>query len=326
MPQPSENGMEVARILFQEHVRIILAEHMPELDYAAALIGPGSEVLRLDDEISIDHDWGPRLLLFLRRDDLPKYAQKLKILLSNELPHTCAGYSTNWTLPDPEDNGTQTLHSVSSGPINHKIVIYSVNGYLQHLLKIGDIELVDDEWLKLSEQSLLEFTSGEVFHDTFGELTAARQAFSYFPVSVWKRKLLDCWHRISEELAFVGRTGMYGDDLGSRLEATRLVRYCMELAFMLHKHYVPYEKWFAVLFKKLPISKQLLGLMHSTLVTDDWRTREKHLCEIYLILLAKQNELAITTHLKLEPKPYFSRPQQIVDISAIEKVLEESMK
>ena len=36
--------------------------------YAAALLGPGSEVAGFDTQRSTDHDWGPRLQVFLSDD------------------------------------------------------------------------------------------------------------------------------------------------------------------------------------------------------------------------------------------------------------------
>jgi len=59
------NGIELARRLWADAVEPILSRRFPELDVAAALLGYGSEVLGFDDEVSQDHQWGPRLLLFV---------------------------------------------------------------------------------------------------------------------------------------------------------------------------------------------------------------------------------------------------------------------
>ncbi len=58
-------GLVLAEGFFQEEVRPILEANFPNLKYSAALIGHGSEVLELDTEMSADHHWGPRVMLFL---------------------------------------------------------------------------------------------------------------------------------------------------------------------------------------------------------------------------------------------------------------------
>ncbi|MFW9904475.1 MAG: DUF4037 domain-containing protein [Candidatus Thorarchaeota archaeon] len=47
---------------------------------------------------------------------------------------------------------------------------------------------------------------------------------------------------MAKESALVGRTGMIGDDLVSRIEANRLIRHIIRLAFLLHKEYISYSK------------------------------------------------------------------------------------
>ena len=59
------SGVELASLYYAEIVRPLLDEEFPGFRYTAALIGPGSEVLGFDSWRSTDHDWGPRLQLFL---------------------------------------------------------------------------------------------------------------------------------------------------------------------------------------------------------------------------------------------------------------------
>ena len=99
-------------------------------------------------------------------------------------------------------------------------------------------------WLGLADQRLLELTAGAVFHDDDGRLTALRAALAWPPRDVWLYKLACQWRRIAEEQAFVGRTGMVGDEIGSRVIAARLVRDVMRMAFLIERRYAPYPKWF----------------------------------------------------------------------------------
>ena len=55
------SGIEMARHLYQSAV----APRLAGVPHAAALLGHGSEVLGYDDAISTDHDFGPRVQVFL---------------------------------------------------------------------------------------------------------------------------------------------------------------------------------------------------------------------------------------------------------------------
>jgi hypothetical protein len=67
-------GLELAGEFYAEVVHPLLGQEFPGLRYAAALLGPGSEVLCFDTERSTDHDWGPRLQVFLGADDAERHA------------------------------------------------------------------------------------------------------------------------------------------------------------------------------------------------------------------------------------------------------------
>lgn len=59
---------------------------IPELKYSAALIGEGSGVLGFDTERSTDHDWGPRILLFVpKSEDAGKITSQLDTSLPSVL-------------------------------------------------------------------------------------------------------------------------------------------------------------------------------------------------------------------------------------------------
>jgi hypothetical protein len=92
-------GVELSRRFYLEAVRPILEAHFPGLPHAAAHIGPGSDVLGFDTEMSTDHDWGPGVRLFLRDADAG-LGEKIQAALSQELPRRFAGYVVGMTAPD----------------------------------------------------------------------------------------------------------------------------------------------------------------------------------------------------------------------------------
>jgi hypothetical protein len=61
---------ELCRLFFAEVVKPLIDDAFPRLRYAAALLGSGSEVLGFDTAMSTDHDWGPRVDLFVGEDDI----------------------------------------------------------------------------------------------------------------------------------------------------------------------------------------------------------------------------------------------------------------
>jgi hypothetical protein len=316
-------GLKLSKLFYSDIIKKKLEKEYPKLEYAAALIGQGSEVLGFDDEMSTDHHWGPRLQLFLKEEDYDKFNFSIRKYFSKNLPFTFLGYSTNWSEPNEKDGMNQFLELKKDGPINHRIEIYTVQRFLKLNLGLESLNLNESDWFTIPEQRLLEFTSGKVFYDNFGELTYARKILNYYPDSIWKLKIIVQWDRISQEMAFVGRIGGKGDDLGSRIEASRLVRYIMEMAFILEKKYIPYEKWFSIAFKKLLIAKALEPLLLNILKENYWHQRERLLCDAYLQLIHKHIELKLIPKIKIEPTQFYNRPQLVIPL---QEVIEELKK
>ena len=157
-------GLKLSRLFYRKIVQPILDREFPGLRYSAALIGWGSEVLGFDTPMSRDHHWGPRVLLFLSKQDYPRLHKQIDRVLANNLPYEFLGYSTNFTKPEP--NGVRHPERISSGPVNHMINIHSPGGLFKARLGCDvnkKISVVD--WLTFPQQRLLELTSGEVFHD-----------------------------------------------------------------------------------------------------------------------------------------------------------------
>ena len=77
-------GVELARAFYDE----VVAPLLGAVPHAAALLGSGSEVLGFDTERSTDHGWGPRLQVFVAREDLDGVAR----LVEGRLPDEFRGW------------------------------------------------------------------------------------------------------------------------------------------------------------------------------------------------------------------------------------------
>ena len=318
-------GLKLSRLFYETEVKPILDQTFPRLRHSAALVGWGSEVLGFDTRISRDHHWGPRVLLFLSERDSPKWRDKVSEVLSNELPYSFKGYSTNFSKPEP--NGVRHQVRITRGPVNPMINIYTVRSLFKSRLGF-DLKrrITTADWLSFPQQRLLELTSGEVYYDGLGQLVKARQRFEYYPRDVWLYVMAAQWTRISQEEAFVGRAGHVGDELGSQIVAARLVREIIKLSFILERTYAPYSKWLGSAFTRLTIGRNLSPILRRVLLAKTWKTREKWLSEAYSLAAKSHNALKITKLLSTKTSDYYHRPYSVIFAERFAKAIKLQIK
>jgi hypothetical protein len=299
-------GLELSRRFYFEAVRPILDRHFPRLEHAAALIGSGSEVLGYDDDVSTDHHWGPRVLLFLRDLDSWNHIDRA---LAQELPGVFAGYSTNFGPPD--EIGVRLLTPVESGPIAHRVEAFTLRDFLREHLGCDPRERFDvGNWLATPTQHLLQITAGEVFSDPTGELTSVRELLAWYPHDVWLVAMTGHWRRIGELEHLLGRTGSTGDELGSRLIAASLVREVMRLGLLQERRYAPYAKWLGRAYADLQRPER--SSLEAALRADEWPAREAALADAYERVALRHNELGITTPVDTSARGFHGRPFRII--------------
>ena len=305
-------GLELARRFYWEAVRPILDADFSGLRHSAALIGPGSEVLGFDTPMSTDHHWGPRAMLFLTEEGYERCHKTIRETFRWRLPHRFLGYPTNFAQPRPEDPGVRLLRATESGPIEHRVEIFTIAGYTHDYLSCDLAEpLPSADWLSLEPQRLRTFAGGTVFHDDLG-LVDVRARFAYYPHDVWLYLLASGWQRIGQEEHLMGRAGHAGDELGSALIAARLVRDVMMLCFLMERQYAPYPKWFGTAFMRLHAGPELGSVLQEALRADTWQRRGEHLAAAYEYLAAKHNSLGITEPLPAVCSPFWDRPFQVI--------------
>jgi uncharacterized protein DUF4037 len=301
------HGLELSRRFYFEAVLPILERRFPRLEHAAALLGSGSEVLGFDDEISTDHHWGPRVQLFVR--DLGPAAE-LYEALANELPVEFAGYPTNFGPPEP--GGSRLLVPVEFNPVAHRVEIETVAGFLEEQLGFDPLVGVEvADWLVTPSQRFLSVTAGDVFADPIGDLSAARKAVAWYPHDVWLLVMAGQWRRLSQLEHFMGRTGLRGDELGSRLITAHLVEDLMRLAFLQERRYAPYPKWFGSAYALLGRPEE--AALKAALAAERWTEREEALSDAYRLVATAHNELGVTAPLDPDVRPFHGRPFQVPD-------------
>ncbi|GEK21206.1 DUF4037 domain-containing protein [Cellulomonas xylanilytica] len=307
-------GLELARTLY-DAVRPVLAER--GLAHTAALVGPGSDVLGLDDATSTDHDWGPRLQLLLSAADHDAQAAGLHEELRHRVPAQVGGWTTR-VAPAASD-GTRGLgDTAATGPVDHRVEILTLDALLHRLLGPVDPRepMTAADWLVIPQQRLLSLTAGAVFHDDLG-LAAVRDRLRWYPHDVWLYQQAAAWSAIGQDEHLAPRAGMAGDDLGSRLVTARVCRTAVQLAFLQERQYAPYDKWLGTALARLGSTAPLRSALAATLAATDWQDRQRRLGDVLVELVRRHNALGLTAPLPERTIPFHGRPFEVVDGSAV---------
>jgi hypothetical protein len=281
------SGLELSRQFYQESVRPVLDAAYPGLPHSAALLGRGSEVLGFDDEVSEDHDWQPRVLLFLREEDHSRHGEAIGETLRHGLPPRFRDHPTAFK-------------------------ILTVRSYFLEQLDFDiDTEIEARDWLTFPEQRLRMLTAGAVHQDEVG-LQAVRDRIAYYPDDVWLYLLVAGWWRIHPEANLLGRAGSVGDELGSALIGSRLVLDLMRLCFLMERQYAPYSKWFGTAFSQLTCGAELSPILWEALRAETWPERENALMAAYEGVAAMHNALHITPPVPTEVHQMWNRPFKVI--------------
>jgi hypothetical protein len=308
-------GLRLAREFYATCVRPLLESQFPELAYAAALLGPGSEVLGFDSQRSTDHDWGPRLQVFLGDGDADSYAAPVTALLARRLPATFRGYPVAFPVTRDPD-----------GTARHQVQVTGLGAWLMYQLGFDPRNgVTGPDWLAIPSQRLAELTAGDVFHDGPGELSRARSALAWYPHDVWLHLLACQWQRIGQEEAFPGRCAEAGDDLGSVIVTARLARDLMRLCLLMRRRYPPYSKWLGTAVARLPDTAGLTASLTAAITADGWPAREQHLREAYETVAMQHNELGLTPPLDSRTRPFHDRPYQVIGAERFTAALREAI-
>jgi hypothetical protein len=322
MPPEFMPGLALCRLLYTEAVRPLLESYRPGLPHAAARLGAGSEALGLDTARSVDHDWGPRLQLFLRPDDLAAHGAALDELLTARLPPSCHGWPTNY---EPVGARVRVMTATAGPPVHHRVDLLAPAAWLTGLLGFDPTAGVTPlDWLATPTQRLAELTGGAVYHDGLGAggsgagggpgaLTLARDRLRWYPEPVWRYVLACQWTRIGQEEAFAGRCAEVGDELGAAVVTARLARDLMRLCLLMARRYPPYSKWLGSAFARwLPDVAGTAAALAGAVAATDHATRQEHLCRAYRDVVARHNALGLTGPLDPEPRPYHDRPYLVI--------------
>ena len=299
-------GLTLSELFFKEIVHPIILNKFPDLDFSAARLDYGSDVIGFDTPQSMDHGWGPKLTLFLTETNFDHYRDILDDYFAHHLPFECRGFPTNFGEP-LADGGVMSRKETY--PIHHGITITTIEKFFLNYVGVNiHLSPTPTIWLTIPQQRLRTLRAGPIFYDGLNTLSNLRQQFDWYPHDLWLYLMASQWQRINQEEPFIGRTGSVGDALGIRLIAARLIHNLMSLSLLMEKQYAPYNKWFGSAFQQLNIAPDLTPIYTDILNCTEWHNIEAHFTSAYLIVIEAHNSLGATPIIEPLVTSFHNRP------------------
>jgi hypothetical protein len=313
-------GLELNEHFYHDVVSALLQSRYPKLRYSAALIGYGSDVLGFDTPVSTDHNWGPRLQIFLLPEDMAAVGADMVEYFRQSLPFEYMGFPTNYCAP--RYDRTQSMEPTSSYPIRHLIEVTTIEAYFSGYLgtKLTDIRGPRD-WTKLDDQKLLEITSGKVFSDGLSTLVETRRQFRFFPRDVLLLRLARLWKAVQEDEPLIGRTIEIGTTDGTKIVAARIVETCFKICMYLEGKYLPYRKWLYRSFQDTHVHAEVAPLSVKVLGENDPEAIQEHLLALCEKVVEIHNRCGDLPRLTNRVRDFFNRPYKVIFAETIVNAL-----
>ncbi|NKB70484.1 MAG: DUF4037 domain-containing protein [Candidatus Latescibacteria bacterium] len=232
-------GHQFCKALFDDIFLPVLQERFPDVlpRLSAGVIGSGSDVIGVDDELSRDHDWGPsKCRLLLPEKDLSEHGSAIAQALVAALPDEFLGIDINQLHPK-----TVNVNTIDAA--------YRDTCGLTH-----PPETIP-EWGSTNENGLFFAASGFVLYDPSGSLKQRMTAFqnAYYPSDIWKWKiagaLWDIWH--NADYNSCRRLAKRGDGVGLLIGQGEFVSEIITLFCLFNKQFPIFWKWKYWQFQRL---------------------------------------------------------------------------
>lgn len=241
-------GLELSRKYYEAYGKEMIEKQFPQAAdrIAAGLVGQGSECFGFDDEISMDHDYGPAFCMWLTEADYRQYGQALAEAYE-KLPGGFMGVPCR-------------IISTHGGG---RVGVHETHTFYYGLLGTDTIPKTAREWLYLPESRLAAATNGAVFRDDLGEFSAFRNALlSFYPEDVRIKK-------IAARAAVMAQSGQYnyarlmkrGETTAAQLALSEFIKHTISMIYLLNRRYTPFYKWMHKGMRELPLLSDVADLI-----------------------------------------------------------------
>lgn len=254
-------GLELSRQYFEACGRPMLKaleEKFPELSgqFAAGLVGHGSECLGFDDALSSDHDFGPAFCVWLPESLYQKYGQECQKYY-DALPQSFAGCEARKVTRFGEG----------------RVGVLCLEDFYYGLIGLDHVPQNNMEWMRVPEERLLLATNGAVFLDDRGQFLDIRKGLlQFYPEDVLLKKL-------AARTAAMAQSGQYnysrlssrGEWTGAFLALEDFIKNTCSAVHLLNRRYTPYYKWMHRSLRDMACLGEVYGLIDQLTASFDSR-------------------------------------------------------
>lgn len=215
-------ALSLAEQYYHAHLKATFLEQFPVLfdQMAFGLVGTGSECFGYDDELSKDHDWGPRVCIWVDEQVYIQEAERLQMAYKSLVTNAVDNQA-------PRDG------------------VLSIQRFFAYFLGNSGLPKSWKGWLVLSDEHLAHCTNGKVFSDPSGQFSRYREVLlSYYPDDVWLKKISATCIRVSQYGQYnLQRALKRNDVLGAEYCRAEFCSQVVSLACLLRRTYKPFYKW-----------------------------------------------------------------------------------
>lgn len=262
---------------YYEYGEPMLREKFPEFidKIAIGKAGEGSDCFGFDDELSIDHDYGPGFCMWITRETYKQIGEHLQEEY-NKLPTCYRGVTRNTMVTG-----------------NGRVGVCVIEDFYKRIIGMEKAPETITEWSQIEEFSLAAATNGWILKDEEGTFSKIRnQLLNYYPEKLWLSKIAQCMYHISQYGQYnYGRMARRKDAITAEQCRSGFIKSVMELIYLLNRTYAPYYKWMFKGLNRLDdfgLSSRLNELVFVPIMSIE--ENESAIEQICVILLQKMEE------------------------------------
>lgn len=240
-------GLELSRGYYEDVVRPAIEEKFGDKinRMAFGLVGDGSECYGFDDELSQDHDFGPRVQIWLTNEDFEEFGRDLQKFMETVTK---------------EYKGYKGVNMSQYG--DGREGVFTIGGFFARFIGMDHVPAGIQEWRMIPEVNLSIATNGEVFYDELGRYTKFRKILQrQYPEELRMKKMAAKCMKMAQagQYNYV-RCMQRGEYVAAWIAASEFIKEACSMVHLLNKSYCPFYKWAHRSLKTLPILGQEVAM------------------------------------------------------------------